>query len=364
MKKIQLLFALLAVGTMLSCGEDEPKKTIEEGEKVAPALTAPSDGLSVVITEENLADDFTVSWSEADYGVEVAISYNVQIDLDGNEFAGAASLGTGTQTSLTVTNQSLNDLLVNDLGQAANGAVSIEVRVVASAGTGLEAQASEAVSLTVTPFEAPEEPTFANIWVAGGFQGWDMNNFVSLTSWTDNGVYEGYLYLPAGQLEFKLYQNQNDWGPDSWGTDNDGSGTIYVANEACCNFVATAAGMYWVEVDIPNLTYKLEPMNWGVVGDATPTDWASDTDMVYNAEIQAMEVTLDLTSTGAFKFRANDDWLQAFGVDGDGNLTYTDHLTNGHTDGISDLTVAEDGNYTITLDLHNSNEYTYSVVKN
>ncbi|MCB0503922.1 MAG: SusE domain-containing protein [Cyclobacteriaceae bacterium] len=364
MKRQFKLFAFLILIFLVGSCNDKSGEMVKD--PVAPVLNTPDDGSTLVIDGTNLASEQTFGWEAADFGAQVAVSYEIQIDIDGGAFANPSILsGDLTGTSVNVTYEAINDAVIDDLAQETNTEVAVDVRVVATSA-GFDDLISNVIGMTITTYEEEviEEPEYANIWVAGTFQGWDNTNFISLTSAADNGVYEGYLYLPEGQLDFKLYENQNDWGPDSWGTDNDGSGTIYVANEACCNFAADAFGTNWVEVDIPNLTYKLVAMSWGIIGDATPTGWDSDTELVYNSETQALEVTLDLVAAGSFKFRANGAWQHDFGVDADGKLAYADHLTDGYTEGINNITVSEDGNYTVTLDLHNSNEYTYSVVKN
>jgi hypothetical protein len=53
-----------------------------------------------------------------------------------------------------------------------------------------------------------------------------------------------------------------------------------------------------------------------------------------------------------------------FGIDADGNLVYADNPFLGYTAGLNNLTVPSNGNYTITLDLHNSGDYTYTLHKN
>jgi hypothetical protein len=362
MKKLLTLMTFVGLVFIYSCSEDEPKAIVEDKDPVASVLSAPVSGFSAVVTADNLAENLDFTWSAAEFPITVTISYDVQIDLSGGDFTAPTSLGTASATTLSVSYGDLNNTLIGTMSQVVNEAISLQVRVVASA-TGQDAIVSDPVAFTITTFEAEVVPTFANIWVAGAFQGWDNTNFISLTSPSDNSVYEGYLFFPEGQLEFKLYQNQNDWGEDSWGTDTN-DGVMLVANCACSNFQAPAAGMYWVEIDITNLSYKLVPVSWGIIGDATPTGWDSDTDLVYNTETQALEITLDLVTAGSYKFRANDDWKQVFGVNSDGVLAYSDHLSYGNTEGINNITVPEDGNYTISLDLHNSNTYTFSAVKN
>ncbi|MBE0678766.1 MAG: SusF/SusE family outer membrane protein, partial [Bacteroidales bacterium] len=85
------------------------------------------------------------------------------------------------------------------------------------------------------------------------------------------------------------------------------------------------------------LAYTYRADRWGVIGDATPGGWSDDTNMTWDAVNGRFTVTLNLTAA-SFKFRANDDWGYNLG----GSMT-------GLTDGGDNISVAEAGNYTITL---------------
>jgi hypothetical protein len=71
-----------------------------------------------------------------------------------------------------------------------------------------------------------------------------------------------------------------------------------------------------------------------------------------------------MKKNGSFKFRANDQWVLDFAVDGSGKLRYANNPFLGYTDGLLNLSVPEDGNYDITLDLHLPGNYTYILHKN
>ncbi len=96
---------------------------------------------------------------------------------------------------------------------------------------------------------------------------------------------------------------------------------------------------YAMELDLstPN-EYMYSSHRWGVIGAATPGSWDNDTDLTWDADNMVFTVTLDLV-IGEWKFRADDDWAVNYGG-AIGALTQ---------DG-GNLAVAEDGNYTITLD--------------
>lgn len=367
MKKLKLvayMMALAGLTALFSCEDDEPQFTLDKEEMEAPELSSPASGFSKVIMPEDTSDLFTVAWSEAWYGMDLALTYTVQLDVAGNEFASPASLGTTSVTSLSVTFGELNDILLNTLGQAADEAASVDLRVVSSAN-GQEEQLSSAVTISITPYEDEVEepeptPDYPKLWVAGDFQGWDIAKAATIVSKEDNGIYEGYLFLPEGGTnEFKLYA-QPDWSPDSYGSLEDS--VITKANYAGANLVAPSAGYYLVSVNMNDSSYFLMNTGWGIIGDATPNGWDSDTDLTFDEATQTWSVTTDMV-VGSFKFRANDGWTLDFGVDEEGELIYANHPAKAYVDRPA-IPIAEDGNYTITLDLSDPNEYTYSVEKN
>ena len=55
--------------------------------------------------------------------------------------------------------------------------------------------------------------------------------------------------------------------------------------------------------------------NWGIIGDATPTGWGSDTNMNYSLATHLYSITMHM-NTGSFKFRLDDGWGVNYGDDG------------------------------------------------
>lgn len=55
--------------------------------------------------------------------------------------------------------------------------------------------------------------------------------------------------------------------------------------------------------------------NWGILGDATPTGWGTDTNMDYDLTTHLYSITMDMIP-GGFKFRLDDGWSVNFGDDG------------------------------------------------
>jgi starch-binding outer membrane protein SusE/F len=106
-------------------------------------------------------------------------------------------------------------------------------------------------------------------------------------------------------------------------------------------------------VDTKNLTYDYELRSWGLIGDATPTAWATDTDMRYDEATGTYKITIDLVP-GSFKVRYNDGWAVNRGWtsasgNGDGVEIPLGVATASENNG-KNFGVVAGGNYTVTFD--------------
>ena len=141
----------------------------------------------------------------------------------------------------------------------------------------------------------------------------------------DANGWDGYDYLAGDGVHFTgfMYLNQNGF---KFTTAPDWSGTGYGANfdtapDAPNIVITEPAGYYQVDVDLSKKTYTLTPItSIGIIGDATPSGWASDTDMTYNPTERCWERKNVTLTNGEMKFRANDDWALSWGGELD-NLT-------------------------------------------
>lgn len=126
-----------------------------------------------------------------------------------------------------------------------------------------------------------------------------------------------------------------------------------------------ALGFYELVCNTNTLTWSYTLITWGIIGDATPGGWNADTEMSYDATKNVWTVTAAMVSTGSFKFRANNAWNIDFGVGPtDNKLYYADNPVYPYNGALNNLTVPTSGTYTITLDLHDPNNYNYTAVKN
>jgi hypothetical protein len=143
----------------------------------------------------------------------------------------------------------------------------------------------------------------------------------------------GGVHFTAAEFKFRA---NNSWDYN-YGTFTKGAtdGLLKAGGE---NIAITEEADYAITLDLshPN-AYTYTANRWGVVGDATPGGWDTDTNMTWDATNQVFTATLDLTAA-SYKFRANDAWTVNLGGD-----------LNALTQNGGNLAITSAGNYTITL---------------
>lgn len=158
-------------------------------------------------------------------------------------------------------------------------------------------------------------------------------------------IFEGVFEFQIGGWKYR--------GTDDWAVNFGDNGADGIPEYGGDNIPMTEAGWYEVTLDlsVPR-EYKISHMNWGIIGDATPGGWGTDTNMSWDAANQVWTITVDLIGGKQLKFRGKDDWAYNYGDNGaDGSL---------EKDG-SNIDIAESGNYTVTFSKKN---LTYTITKN
>ncbi len=191
---------------------------------------------------------------------------------------------------------------------------------------------------------APLQPnaSFKKIYAPGGYQGWDPAKANTFSSPKGDDKYEGYIYFPDANTEFKFTTNP-DWS-ENFG-DNGANGSL---EKDGANLKVAESGFYKVNVDLTTKTYSIQKTNWGLIGSATPTGWDSDTDLKYNAATNSWDLTINLIK-GDIKFRANDKWDLNLGDNG-ANASLEENGAN--------IVIPSDGTYIIKLILDKP-DYSY-----
>lgn len=158
---------------------------------------------------------------------------------------------------------------------------------------------------------------------------------------------EGYVYFGNASNLWK-FATQNNWdGP------NYGAGASAGIISATGDNISSNKGYYKLNVDAEALTYTAIAMEWGVIGSATPNDWNDETPLNYNPATQTWNGGMHLKAA-EIKFRANHSWDYNYGSTA-GNATLDAGGTN--------ITIGQEDDYAITLDLSHPNNYTYSVYR-
>ncbi len=361
MKKIAIfLITILGVAFITSCKKDEIK-TLLSTSPTAPTITAGlTSGSTVVLDKANKDAVINVIWNAATYGFKASVTYTLQMDKKGNNFASALSLGSPASTVLNstytlamVTNDLNNKLLTLQADPEAPQPTAVEFRIKAWINDSVKVAYSPVISATYTPYFIPI--IYAKVFVPGGYQGasgytsdWSPDKAPFLASIKGDGKYEGYVNF-ATTGEYKI-TSQADWNGTNWG----GGAAAGTLSATGGNLVIPAVGYYKVNVNTNESTISLTKTTWGVIGSATANGWNGDQNMTYNPTTKVWTVTTDLT-VGEIKFRANGAW----------DLNYGIGASAGKLDlGTANIPVTVAGNYTITLDFSVPPIYRYKLVKN
>ncbi len=317
-KSLIALFAVLA----FSCNSDDVQERPVITGVDAPILLAPEEGNSYTLaieTAANQAERFV--WTEANFGQDVAINYEVQLDKTGNEFANPQSLGAVIgNTQLSVSQETLNAAVLAAGGEAfVQG--SYEVRVMASVNDTFAPMYSNFATLSVTPYVAIDPVLFIVGHVQGnyGLSEWTPTTAMPMRYIGDGTtkLFEAYIKVAAAN-EFKFISAQADWndlegnfgtigGAQNGNLENSaGSGNIKIAE-------TDGDGFYYVQADMDNLTYKAVKMNWGIIGSATIGGWENETAMAYDFATNQYTITTNLVA-GELKFRSQNTSNFIFGT--------------------------------------------------
>lgn len=193
-------------------------------------------------------------------------------------------------------------------------------------------------------FTVTLDKDFANLYVPGGYQGWNPGAAPTIASPTKDGNYSGYVYFNAAS-EFKL-TSQADWGGSNYGVDGNGN-----LSTSGANLSVPSAGYYLINANTISGAYSLTPTTWGIVGAFSGWGGNPDTQLTYSNG--KWTGTLVLTAESELKFRANSGWNINLGDDG------ADGVLEG---GGANLKYGA-GTYNVVLNLSNAGYYTYSFTK-
>jgi hypothetical protein len=347
-----------ATGLLSACQKLDEVKAYDPDKVVAPVLHAlPGE---IVITPDNMGSTQTFTWDAADFGVRTQINYSIEASYnDGAKLV----LFTGMNgTSSEQTYESLNNILalsVEDggLGVPSGEPTDVDFYISATIGTDFEKFYSAPVTVRMTVTTA--ERTYPTVWVIGDYCGWNHGNSQFLFSFSgDEITYEAIVdFGEKAANGFKLTGIAGWDDTCNWGTDGDApapdpeaASISLISSGGSGNIMAYSKRFYRLVFDRSTLTLsnKLSFNSMGIIGDATPGGWDTDTEMNFDTQKQRFWVDVTL-SAGEFKFRADNDWTINFGG------------ADGHLSQNGDNIKATAGNYRVYATLNNSAEITYEL---
>ena len=316
---IKLLIAFISILT-LSCTEDVEQKTAE-AKSTGITLLAPTSSFNLILDGAKLGElATTFVWNDTENSTAgTSVSYTIEAAKSGTDFAAPVVLGTTTNLFKDITVGNL-DSAAKAIGLPALVEGLMDVRVKSSAGT------SNSYTIKVTPYQ----PNWGIIGDATP-AGWGLSTDMIYNA--EAGTYSISLALTTGEFKFRL---DNSW------TTNYGDNGNNLSLEAGGSNIPVTAGNYTIVANFATNTYTITPIvnAWGVIGDATPTGWDSDTLMDYNPITQNYSIIMKM-KVGSFKFRLNHGWDSNYGDNGN-DLTLDA--------GGSNVAITTAGTYYITAD--------------
>ncbi len=351
------LGALVIVATaVIGCKKDETRVTLMEGGTSMLTVSVPT----LELIQDDASEAATsLTWTAPEYGFNAAVNYTIQFAKAGENFpnnSNTATVNVGTANQKNFKVGELNGKLLEII--PFGSPQQVEVRVKASLAENVTPIYSNVVTMTVTAYRDIIVYEFPQaLRVAGNHQGWNPGEAPKIVDKNASGTtgegYEGYInFTDPGAPQFKLVKGPQ-WSDGDFGS----SGPGVLTNGGNNVTFADGPGVYLLKANTVNMTFSgTKITTFGIIGDATPGGWGASTPMTFNAAAGTWTITTNLVGGKELKFRANDDWAINYGDNGTPD--------NKPDPGGSNIRIADDGNYTITLDLGVAGNYAYSIRKN
>jgi len=382
MKKLINLTMIAMACLAVACHKNGVLTTLGTVKFTGPLTVAPSNpAIYITGTTDTTATLVTFTWPAVKYPDPKTVTYTLIADLPADTL-GTAPWGNGVLILVG------NDVLTKTYKSNALGALAVQLGI-APNDTGkivFRVQAfqdrnvfSNAVTVTVSPYAAPVAASngYPVLYVPGDYQTpatWDPAAALTVAAppasvyplANSSTIYEGFIYVASTTGANFKFTSEADFNGINYG--DSGTPNLLSTDGGAGNLTtpATAAGtLYELSANTVTLAWSATPVTWGIIGDATPGGWTTDTQMTLDPTTMTESVTLPMITAGSFKFRENDQWTADFGLDANGQIYFADNPIfggGGARPGLNNMTVPANGTYKITLYL-NPNDYHYTAVK-
>jgi hypothetical protein len=317
MKITRYFFIAASLLTMLTACDSDLEKITFNPENAAPGQLTASETSIELTAAKTKQEVLTLKWGKSEYGLPVAVSYTVQMDVRGGDFSNAYTLASTSDNTVTFKGNELNkailalQLLKNPDADYNYDPQELDFRVTSDFSEDVATIYTNKLGITITPYAGKME--YRKLAVPGSHQGWAPDNYGQALYETDAknhpNVFVGYVYMGAG-TEFKFADGSWDvnWGSSDGATLEEGGSNISVPG----------AGCYYLSVNLNDLTFTMEKRDWSIVGDAVG-GWDNDIDLEFDKDNNVFRTTYNFTGEGEFKFRVNHAWDINLGADADGD---------------------------------------------
>lgn len=298
MKIWKYILSAAALLSMGACNHDADEMVVPTRNLDIAAHNA------VVVNDITAAEEFTLTWSAAKFGVQTEVEYAVSAIVNGR---GPIALDTTSHLYYTISNAELLKALNITIG----GKYNVEFIVTATAALEGIKSMKDTTSVAVTVDKE------SIMYVVGGYQGWNPAGPISRLRQGSDGLFRGFVHILSdvnGANELKL-ATQPSWNAAYFGIKN---GVISPDGDAA-NIVLTK-GLHFLLFDYHNRKLVDVPLTKiGLIGaGAAFGDWATDGgQFTYDEANKVWTATLDnVVAESEYKIRFNDMWDV---VDAEGN---------------------------------------------
>lgn len=344
--------------------------------KVEPGTLAPLSSTNFVLQDPGNTNPvlFSAGWSETLFYFDNSktpspmspLSYVLQIDKDGNNFASPENLATVSTLSADVHTIDLNTLLIGKFGATANTAINMQLRLLIKYGQGEamgEAASTNTIKISVTPYGpyVPINPV-QGMYIIGDLNGWNVGDISTMypmfksNQRSDNYIFSFVGYMPAGSFKFLPHESLNSYKTF---TVSDGKLIYAVSDNAFYNAIA---GYKSISIDVKNMTYEINDYDpslateWNFVDIAGSFNGWGGTPTVMsklnanNKHIWVLDLTLPEPATGEthpMKFRGNGSWDDRWSPDSPEDAMYGTTTFNKNPD--DNIVVREGGTFRVSF---------------
>ncbi|RYZ25824.1 MAG: SusF/SusE family outer membrane protein, partial [Sphingobacteriales bacterium] len=224
---------------------------------------------SLAIANQNA---LTFNWTPSFQGYNGAVTYVLEFDSAGNNFASAQTLTIGSQLyAHPLIISDINAMALNE-GIAGGTTGKLDFRLRATTAQGATAY-SNVLPITISAYVP-----FYRMYLVGSINGWDINNPWEIISdkagsrW--GKVFYTYARLSAGDA-FVFVKTPGDWNTKHGSTGGSGATHTIGAPGTGGDFVVSASGIYRLTIDLNSNQVFIQQKQVGLVGNMQGWDPAN-----------------------------------------------------------------------------------------